>query len=83
VALQKSLSRLRSPSLLTKEGTDLATDEEGHVLDVKAKELRAAAAAALQKAGPGLFTQLHAIQELHLDAAQMQNCSDDRRLSNK
>ena len=53
------------------EGQEIATDEEGHLLDDSAKATRAAARAVL--AGKtGLMQQLHAVRSMDLDDASLQ-----------
>lgn len=72
---QHAALKKKTEALHHKKGTishDLEVDEDGHPLDANAKQLRAAASAALIKAGPGLFSQLHAIEGLKLDPAQKQ-----------
>lgn len=72
---QHAALKKKTEALQHKKGTisqGIETDEEGNILDEKASKLRAAAGAALNKAEPGLMGQLHAIQGMKLDPAQLQ-----------
>jgi len=68
-SLQKALARLRSGK--DEAGNELATDEEGHLLDQSAKAVRAAVRHKLSGA-QGLMGELHAVQSLGLDDAALQ-----------
>ena len=69
--MQKSLQKTLAALQGGKAG-DVATDEEGHILDQQAQKLRADARKFLAKGGKGLMGQIHAIQSMGLDPQQLQ-----------